>query len=65
MKVWERINKPETYNLYKDNGRREEITDGGCQINTIAVDKVKILTLQDNYIDITSQDNSDVVIRSR
>ncbi|MBW2650948.1 MAG: MBL fold metallo-hydrolase [Deltaproteobacteria bacterium] len=34
------------------------------QINITEVDKVEILTLQDNYIDITSQDNSDVVTRA-
>lgn len=34
------------------------------QINITEVDKVEILTLQDNYIDITSQDNSGVVTRA-
>lgn len=28
------------------------------------VDKVEILTLQDNYIDLTAQDNSDVVTQA-
>ena len=28
------------------------------------IDKVEILTLQDNYIDLTAQDNNDVVARA-
>jgi 7,8-dihydropterin-6-yl-methyl-4-(beta-D-ribofuranosyl)aminobenzene 5'-phosphate synthase len=30
-----------------------------------AVDKVEILTLQDNYIDITAMDNSEIILRAR
>jgi 7,8-dihydropterin-6-yl-methyl-4-(beta-D-ribofuranosyl)aminobenzene 5'-phosphate synthase len=34
------------------------------QINVTEVDRVEILSLQDNYIDVTSQDNSDIVKRA-
>ena len=35
-----------------------------AQINLNVVDKVEILTLQDNYIDLTAMDNNDIVTRA-
>ncbi|MCK4535081.1 MAG: MBL fold metallo-hydrolase, partial [Syntrophobacterales bacterium] len=34
------------------------------QVDITEVDRVEILSLQDNYIDVTSQDNSDIVKRA-